>query len=55
MNPGSLLVFKSDSNNILRLILSTEYCICIYADIIFSESKIRLNYVFTVNAWTQIK
>ena len=55
MNPGSLFVFKSDSNNILRLILSTEYCICIYADIIFSESKIRLNNVFAANAWTQIK
>lgn len=53
--PGSLLAFKHAPNAMLRLILSKEYCIEVYAGQFSSTIKIRLNNVFTVNAWTQIK
>jgi len=53
--PGSLLTFKHASKSMLRLILSKEYCIEVYAGQLSSEIKIRPNNVFTIAAWTQIK
>ena len=53
--PGSLLTFKHAPTTMLRLILSKEYCIEVYAGRLSSEIKIRPNNVFTVNAWPQIK
>ena len=52
---GSLLTFKHASKSMLRLILSKEYCIEVYAGQLSSEIKIRPNNVFTIAAWTQIK
>lgn len=53
--PGSLLMFKHAPKSMLRLILSKEYCIEVYAGQLSSEIKIRPNNVFTIAAWTQIK
>lgn len=53
--PGSLLAFKHAPKYMLRLILSKEYCIEVYAGLLASEIKIRPNNVFTIAAWTLIK
>lgn len=53
--PGSLLTFKHAPTTMLRLILSKEYCIEVYAGRLSSEIKIRPNNVFTIAAWTQVK
>lgn len=57
--PGSLLVFKHAPTTMLRLILSKEHCVEVYAGrrvyLRASEIKIRPNNVFTVAAWTQLK
>ena len=52
---GSLLVFKHAPTTMLRLILSKEHCIEVYAGRLSSEIKIRPNNVFTIAAWTQVK
>ncbi len=52
---GSLLTFKHAPTTMLRLILSKEHCIEVYAGQLSSEIKIRPNNVFTIAAWTQIK